>query len=652
MGNRSEVTPPTMIRARFIKRYIQRSGIEVLASVVGLALTLLLFVNFDISKFPMQFYWQAASMLAIVAWGASHLVGMYRVDSRYFGIYDLFKVFTLGIVLTVTCAILELKVFPDELPVGMRTLALPILFGLFSMAIASGIRIFRRRSLWQRSTQNTSKPKAANKTLIVGAGESGEMVLRQIFRRRRPLYDVVGFVDDDPQWYRLNIHGVPVLGSTKSIPQIVAENGVNTILLALPNATGDEVRRIMGICNATPAAVLTLPLVQSALDGKKDLSLSIREVDIEDLLRRKPVQTNIQDAADYLGGETVVVTGGGGSIGSELARQVAQLSPATLILIGKGENSLYEIQQELIQTTGIIPVAIVADVRDQQSIKRIFAEYKPTVVFHAAAHKHVPLMQSNPIEAVRNNVFGTYNIALQSAKGHVKKFIYISTDKAVRPSSIMGATKRIGEFVLEMLAQQYDTEFATVRFGNVLGSRGSLIPLLKAQIKRGGPVTVTHKDMTRFFMTIPEAVQLILQAGAMGRNGEVFILDMGDPIKIMDLAQDLIRLHGLVVDQDIQIAITGMRPGEKLHEELVYGSEQLSGTKHDKIRVVKQSKSSDYEQEWLQHEMATLEKLCDEGKTDEVQQRLMTLAWGKTTQVQVPMPPVSEQDPSQKPQSP
>ncbi len=343
-------------------------------------------------------------------------------------------------------------------------------------------------------------------------------------------------------------------------------------------------------------------------------------------MRREPTQVDPELVSSITTGESVLVTGGGGSIGSELARQVSGLNPAKLILLGKGENSLYEIEQELIQTTNLLPASVVADVRDPKAMEYAFAKHRPTVVFHAAAHKHVPLMQSNPIEAIRNNVFGTLCAVETSIRHGVKRFVLISTDKAVNPTSVMGATKRVAEMVVGAYASTSDTNFAVVRFGNVLGSRGSLIPLLKNQIARGGPVRVTHPDMTRYFMTIPEAVQLILQAGAKGNNGELFILDMGDPVKILDLAYDLIRLHGLVPHQDIEVKFIGPRPGEKLHEELTYSKEALVSTDHAKINM---ARTAPVDWDWLQRELSVLRELCNNGEQEQAHQFLMEMAWGK-----------------------
>jgi FlaA1/EpsC-like NDP-sugar epimerase len=338
-------------------------------------------------------------------------------------------------------------------------------------------------------------------------------------------------------------------------------------------------------------------------------------------------------AARYLNGERVLITGGGGSIGSELARQVSSMSPASLILLGKGENSIFEIDQELRHSNVFQPMPVICDIRDRQGLDLVFKAHKPTVVFHAAAHKHVPLMEAVPIEAVRNNVFGTLHLAEEAIRNGVQKFILVSTDKAVNPSNVMGATKRVAEMIVSAMTSRSETSFSAVRFGNVLGSRGSLIPILKKQIMSGGPVTLTHPEMTRFFMTIPEAVQLIVQAGAMGEKGEIFILDMGDPVSIVGLAKDMIRLHGLVPGQDIELKFTGIRPGEKLREELAHAAEDLLPSGYEKISMVKSQKPVDWN--WLKPQLDELDRLCNTGDEQAVRAFLMELAWGKT------MPPMT-----------
>lgn len=547
--------------------------------------------------------------------------GAYSVNPRYFGLGDF-----LGIGLSVSIV----TVFQFCLPVTpdadlKRSLARGLLFAGMLATGLSAVRIVKRIRSWQDSRQPEVK---VRRTLIIGAGDAAEMIMREIKRSSHPVHRIIGFVDDDPEKQSSLIHQVPVLGRTPQIPELVKDHDIEELLIALPSAKGEDMRRITQLCQSTDARVRTLPPVKTLLTGGPQIFSHLREVDIEDLLRREPVQTDLESIAKYISGERVLITGGGGSIGSELARQIASLSPANLVLLGKGENSIYEIEQELLQTNRFQPSCIIADVRDKASMEAAFEKFRPTVVFHAAAHKHVPLMQGNPIEAIRNNILGTWQTADLAIKYGAKRFINVSTDKAVKPSSVMGATKRVGEMIVTSLGHRSETEFAIVRFGNVMGSRGSLIPLLKAQIKRGGPVRVTHPEMTRYFMTIPEAVQLILQAGAIGEQGEIFILDMGEPIKILDLAMDLIRLHGLVPGEDIEVQFTGVRPGEKLYEELLYDTEKLSITSHPKIRMVEEP----FTMQWdlLRSEIQNLLELCAEGKAEDARHTLMELAWGKS----------------------
>ena len=554
--------------------------------------------------------------------------GAYSVNPRYFGLGDF---------MSINLSVLLLVLFQFCLPVSAdgdvkRSIARGLLFGGLLTAGLSSVRIVQRLRSWQRNRQSEVK---IRRTLIIGAGDAAEMIMREIKRSSHTVHRVVGFVDDAPDKQSSLIHQVPVLGTTEQIPDLVKDHDIEELLIALPSAKGEDMRRITQLCQSTDARVRTLPPVKTLLTGGPQIFSHLREVDIEDLLRREPVQTDLESIAKYISGERVLITGGGGSIGSELARQIASLSPANLILLGKGENSVYEIEQELLQTNRFQPSCIIADVRDKASMEAAFEKFRPTVVFHAAAHKHVPLMQGNPIEAIRNNILGTWQTADLAIKYGAKRFINVSTDKAVKPSSVMGATKRVGEMIVTSMGRRSETEFAIVRFGNVMGSRGSLIPLLKAQIKRGGPVRVTHPEMTRYFMTIPEAVQLILQAGAIGERGEIFILDMGDPIKILDLAMDLIRLHGLVPGEDIEVQFTGVRPGEKLYEELLYDTETLSKTSHPKIRMVEEPATMPWDM--LRTELQNLLEICAEGKPEEARHTLMELAWGKSVLGSLPL---------------
>jgi len=427
--------------------------------------------------------------------------------------------------------------------------------------------------------------KEAKNVLIVGAGRAGEMILREILGNYRLKYNPVGFVDDNREKRNLYIHGCRVLGNTREIPRIVRSEGVEMVFLAVPHAHGAAKRRIMMTCARAGVKAKTLPDVDSILSGKVTVR-ELRDFGIEDLLQRKPVRLDTLSIEAYLRGKTVMITGAGGSIGSELCRQVLRYGPKRLVLFERNEFNLYQIQMDLLELfPGADVRPVIGDILNKPRMEETLAQYRPQVVFHAAAYKHVPLMESNAVEALRNNALGTWNTAYLSAVHGVQKFVMVSTDKAVRSTNIMGVSKRLAEMVCQSLGQTSTTKFVTVRFGNVLNSVGSVIPLFRRQIERGGPVTVTHPDIYRYFMTIPEAVQLIMQAGAMGRGGEMFLLDMGEPVRIVDLARDMIRLSGLEPDKDIRITFTGLRPGEKLYEELLTAGEEIKATLHDKIKI-------------------------------------------------------------------
>lgn len=422
-----------------------------------------------------------------------------------------------------------------------------------------------------------------NKVLIIGAGDAGAMLLREIERYHIANRQVVGFIDDDKNKTGKILLGVKVLGTRNELVKIASEKGIDEIIIAMPSVKGKEIKAIINICKQTNCKLTILPGLYEIIEGKVSIS-QLRPVDIEDLLGRDPVKLDTTAVREYLAGKIVLITGAGGSIGSEIVRQVAKMQPKKLLLLGKGENSIYEITQELkINCPEVKTVPIIADIRDKERIKAIMDYFKPQVVFHAAAHKHVPLMEYQPAEAVRNNILGTKVVADEAASHNVETFVMISTDKAVNPTSVMGCTKRVAEMYVQSMNKNSCTRFVAVRFGNVLGSRGSVIPLFKKQIAKGGPVTVTHPDMKRYFMTIPEASQLVLQAGAMAKGGEVFVLDMGEPVRIYDLAKDLITLSGLIPDKDIEIKITGLRPGEKLFEELLSAEDGTEKTTHKKI---------------------------------------------------------------------
>ena len=441
-------------------------------------------------------------------------------------------------------------------------------------------------------------------TLIIGAGDAGATIAREIERYHKRSRKVIGFIDDDESKFNRLMGGVRILGNRHDIPSIVKENKVKEIIIAMPSVTRNEIRNIMEICSPLKCKVNTLPGMYQLLDDEVLVS-HLHPVSIEDLLERDEVRLDMDIVEHYIRDKVVLVTGAGGSIGSEICRQIMRVGPKQLLLLGHGENSIYLINQELknIYKDGPI-IPIIADIRDKQQLDQIFTQYNPQVVFHAAAHKHVPLMEIQPMAAVLNNIYGTRNVADVAGRHGVERFVMISTDKAVNPTSVMGATKRVAEKVIIAMNDTYDTKYITVRFGNVLGSRGSVIPLFKKQIEAGGPVTVTDPEMTRYFMTIPEASQLVLQAGAMGKGGEVFLLDMGEPVKIIDLARNMIRLSGLEPDKDIHIKITGLRPGEKKYEELLTSEEGTNRTNHTKIF---EAALDTVDRDWLIEKIATFD---------------------------------------------
>ncbi|MCY9593508.1 polysaccharide biosynthesis protein [Paenibacillus chitinolyticus] len=448
--------------------------------------------------------------------------------------------------------------------------------------------------------------KPAQRTLVVGAGSCGVMFVKELAHNDSFMMKPVAFVDDDPYKQKLQLHGIPVMGNRLDIPRIVEEQRIDDIIIALPSVSKTQISDIINICKTTKARLKIIPLIQEYIQGKMAAN-QMRDVQVEDLLGRDPIQTDLQNIADYVQNKIVLVTGAGGSIGSELCRQVAPFKPARLLLLGHGENSIYGIEMEMRRLFPNLPIeTVIADVQDRTRIADVFREFGPQVVFHAAAHKHVPLMERNPSEAIKNNVFGSKNVAECADEFGAERFVLISTDKAVNPTSIMGTTKRIAEMFIQSLDKHSKTKFVAVRFGNVLGSRGSVIPRFKDQIARGGPVTVTHPEMVRYFMTIPEAVQLVIQAGAFAKGGEVFILDMGKPVKIVDLATDLIRLSGYEPNVDIDIEFSGIRAGEKLYEELLTSEEGMSSTIHDRIFIGKPMNINRTE---LEFEMRRLERV-------------------------------------------
>ena len=506
-------------------------------------------------------------------------IGFYQSMWRYASLQDAIEIFK-GVTFSSVLAVFAILFLRQFAPIP-RSIFVLDWFLLFALMAAS-------RLVWRvyRESYNVSRSCDGPRTLIIGAGEAGSLLLKEIRRHPHTAYNVIGFVDDDPYKRGLKLHGVPILGATKQLKALIRTNEIEDVIIAMPSASGKVIRAVVDSCKNANVTFKTLPSIGNLIDGSLSIS-QIKKVEIEDLLGREPVVLDREQIGGYLTGKRVMVTGAAGSIGSEICRQVALFGPEKLILFDQAETPLYEIEKELVfcfPKLRILP--ILADVRDRDKVEAAFEEFAPEVVFHAAAYKHVPMMEYNPAQAVLNNVFGSKNVADAAHRFQVRNFVMISTDKAVNPTNVMGATKRAAEVYIQALSRTSATKFTTVRFGNVLGSNGSVIPLFKEQIARGGPVTVTDKRVIRYFMTIPEATQLVLQAGSMGSGSEILVLDMGEPVRIVDLAEELIKLSGLTPYEDIDIVFTGLRPGEKLFEELLIDGEGIMSTAHDKIKVL------------------------------------------------------------------
>jgi len=519
-----------------------------------------------------------------------YAMGLYRRYWRYASVDDLTTiVLTVGGAAAVIAAIFLIArtldvITPAELPRSM-----PFIDGVLTLLAVGGTRFSVRAVASARRARNKNDQPESKRVLVVGAGDAGAMIVREMQNSARVRLELVGFVDDDWKKHGMSILGVPVLGSRKDIPQLVADYGIQEVIIAMPTVSGKVIREIVALCEVARVPSRTMPGIYEILSGRVGIS-QLRSVEIEDLLRREPVQIDSEEVARMLAGTRVMVTGGGGSIGSELCRQIARCGPAQLTLLGHGENSLFLIANELQRKwPGLLLDVIVADIRDRARLQAVFEQTCPQIVFHAAAHKHVPLMELNAEEAITNNAGGTRTLVQLAEPNGVERFVLISSDKAVNPINVMGATKRLAEQIVSHAARRTGRPYVSVRFGNVLDSRGSVVPILREQITRGGPVTVTHPDVSRYFMTISEAAQLVLQAAALGTpraGGEVFVLDMGEPIKIVDLARDLIELSGQEVGRGIEIVFTGLRPGEKLHEELFAAEERYRRARHEKIFVI------------------------------------------------------------------
>ncbi|MBA3006368.1 MAG: polysaccharide biosynthesis protein [Proteobacteria bacterium] len=567
---------------------------------VPLALTLAYWLRFNLGPIPLQ-YQQSLLTLILFAVPVQGIFfwysGLYRGLWRFASIPDLvriFKVVGLGslVILAITFLWTRLQGIPRSV------------FLLYPLLLVAGLSASRIAYRWYKDNRLGFSSQEGTRTLIVGAGRAGEMLVRDLLHRVE--YHPLAFLDDTPGMYKREIHGVPVQGGTHQLGDICRLLSVELVLFAIPSANKALLQRLVLECNQIGVRCQTLPSVFEMAGHQVDAK-KLRSVTVEDLLGREVVELDYDAIAGYLTGKVVLVTGGGGSIGSELCRQIAAQKPAQLIVFDNGEFNLYTIEYELRHSlSNIVFDAVLGDVKNQDRVNWLFKTYRPDVVYHAAAYKHVPMVEANPVEGVGNNIFGTKVVADAADRYSAGRFVLVSTDKAVNPVNVMGATKRIAEIYCQNLNSRSKTQFITTRFGNVLGSAGSVVPLFQKQIEKGGPVTVTHKDITRYFMTIPESVSLILQAGAMGGGGEIFVLDMGKPVLIHDLAKQMIQLSGLKVEKDIKIVYTGLRPGEKLYEELLHESEVLKRTTHEKLFLA-HSRNVDWS--WLGNQLAELERV-------------------------------------------
>ncbi|WP_040203809.1 polysaccharide biosynthesis protein [Neobacillus jeddahensis] len=588
-----------VLTAIFISRFLVNATIYVISiPIIVTALTIL------VSHHLFSIYWKLYKKVWVYA-STGELIIIFKIVSSSIIMASIFQ-----------------KIFLDE--IYFRLLVVTWFLHMF---LLGGSRFWGR--MYRDSLHTNSHNK--KRTLIVGAGAAGTMVARQLLKNSDTDLCPVGFIDDDKSKQKLDILGIPVLGGISSIGGIVPKMQIDNIVIAIPSLSKKNLQVIFQECLKTPAKTQILPMLEDLVTGKIFVS-QFRDVQVEDLLGRDPIELDIVAISKNLKGKIVLVTGAGGSIGSEICRQIAQFNPQKIILLGHGENSIYSIEMELkemYKNASIEFITEIADVQDARKMDHVMRKHFPDVVYHAAAHKHVPLMERNPEEAIKNNLIGTMNVANAASGNGVKNFVMISTDKAVNPTSVMGSTKRLAEMIIQSMNNQSKTKFVAVRFGNVLGSRGSVIPLFKKQIKQGGPVTVTHPDMVRYFMTIPEASRLVIQAGALAKGGEIFVLDMGEPVKIVDLAKNLILLSGNSIE-DIEIHFTGIRPGEKLFEELLKENEIHESQIYQKIYIGKTS-------ELLMEEIHYLLENYEGMEKEELRETLLLLA-NKNVSTKIYMP--------------
>lgn len=578
-------------------------------------LAYLLRFNFTIPEVFLLKLKDTLAIIIILRLTCCYFLGLYGGILRYATMTDLvrlFKATTLSSLL-----FLAYVSFVDGLANFPRSV---LLMDWFVVVVLMGGSRFLYRFSREFRVLNT---KGDNRVLVIGADDTGEMLLREMRQNPRMRYLPVGFLDKEPGKKGKRIHDVPILGNIEELGKIAREKDVREVIIASPSITGKEIRKIVETCGRVGIACKTVPAIGDILDGKLNVS-HIREVRIEDLLGREHIELNTEKIREYLSGKKVMVTGAAGSIGHELCRHIMKMGPEQLILFERAENELFHLDREFSEASfGRFYTPVLGDILDTARLRWVMEEHRPDVVFHAAAYKHVPMQEAHPVEAIKNNIIGTMNVAEMSIRYGAQKFVMLSTDKAVKPVSVMGATKRITEMICQGMNGLNRTRFVAVRFGNVLNSAGSVIPIFKEQIMRGGPVTVTHPEVTRYFMSISEAAQLVMQAGAIGIGGEIFLLDMGEPIKITDLAKDIIRLMGLRLGEDIDIVYSGLRPGEKLYEELVADDEKTEPTAHNKIMLVK---SCLYDWRILKDLLQGLIADIDAGKPSDIKKRLLDIA--------------------------
>jgi FlaA1/EpsC-like NDP-sugar epimerase len=601
------------VRTPFTRHSIWQVGVD--AALVALAWWLAWNLRFEGRPVYYDRYldWSIIVLVVAIKLPVFAVSGFYNRWWRYVSTRDMWAVFR-GVVLASVAVFLVFTLFDVHrvaVPRGVWFIDL-----LLCLALVAGSRLVAR-TLIERPLPGRIVTRGKD-VIVVGAGDAGQLVVKEMQRSPALGYTPIGLLDDDPRKRNLRLHGVRVLGTVADLEHVVRDRRPDEVLIAIPTASGALRAGIVETARPLGVPVKTLPSLSDLVSGDSDLARQLRPVEVEDVLGREPVEVDFEAISGYLENEVVLVTGAGGSIGSELCRQIARVGPAKLVLLDNAEPALFEIERELVRERAFLAAAaVVGAVKDAAKVRQVFDKYRPTVVFHAAAYKHVALMEANPIEAVRNNTIGTRVVADVAVEYGAARFVLVSTDKAANPKTVMGQSKALAEWIVETWGLRPDvgTRFVAVRFGNVLGSSGSVVPIFRRQIARGGPVTVTHPEMTRFFMTIPEAVQLVVQAGAIGESGHVYVLDMGEPVRIVDLAEKMIRLSGKEPGADVAIEFIGPAPGEKLHEELVGSDEVASPSPHPKIDLITRVP---VDGDWLESELAALEQLVADGETLEL----------------------------------